>query len=141
MKKIIIYLVLFVACSNVFCNGGEESETKDTLPFFYRKSVISKKNLPGMYDPTNKHDVLANRNLEPMLSQYDPANVENPVEIEGLSNIPLEELKKVLIDIKKLCEVNKKGSFEVHVKVDVGGKILGIGLGGETGFAATIQCE
>lgn len=51
-------------------------------------------------------------------------------------------ITKIVKNTKKaLCDAVENGEFKVWLKVDGGGKVLGIGVSGEGGIEVTVKCE
>ena len=56
--------------------------------------------------------------------------------------VMVKDIASIVKTIRKVtCDAIENGTFKVSIGVDASGKIMGIGIQGNTGFEITVNCE
>ena len=153
-----LFLTLF-ACHSHASEHKEDKETEKFIPFIIERPVKRHPSKPAD-DPLLKNDrngfsekaglVDARGNLEKSILQSFISNDSNASDHESstieiipeMQEISTNSIKKLINTCKSdLCPINPGGQFEMTLKIDVSGKILGVGASGEGGFKVVVNCD
>lgn len=135
MKQIIVFIMALFFYNSAFTSDitvikDYTNKEEFTIPFIVDKSSnMQKGNIyPFAYYPFSSSQITAS----------EPVNTFGDQIYEfGVSNI-----KKIIRLFKdEVCQVNKGGTFEITLKADASGKIIGIGTSTEGGLKINIFCE
>ena len=142
-----LFLTLF-ACHSHASEHKEDKETEKFIPFIIERPVKRHPSKPAddLFDRVDRTD----KNFGGIVAQSFPSkegsaldNKSSTIEIiPEMQEISTNSIKKLINTCKSdLCPINPGGQFEMTLKIDVSGKILGVGASGEGGFKVVVNCD
>lgn len=143
--KLVLFLSGCIFLNEAFANDmqlqNDRQETEAIIPFIIERNprVISQ----GLkYKSTlgSKTEQLVAESKNRIGISQDDGYLQDFS--EKVAHFAASGLKKLVKTFKEdICKSNSKGEFEITLKVDASGKVLGIGASGEGGLKALIRCD